>query len=55
MAEVAKCVDTSELNKLVDDIIKNKIPRGKPNRMIQDLCFNKIVERVESSIPVTAL
>jgi len=60
MAEVANCVDKTEMDKLVDDIIasgkpinvKNKkkpnvkYDRRKWNREIQNLCFDSIAEVV---------
>ncbi|GFI71394.1 hypothetical protein IMSAG250_00593 [Clostridiales bacterium] len=64
MAEVLDCVDKKELETLCDEIIINPIPcekeprfnkneqplycRAKWNKAIQDLCFDKIVEKVEN-------
>ena len=62
MAEVANCVDEAKLGKLVDDIIASGKPihvknekkpnviydRRKWNREIQKLCFDRIVEVVET-------
>ncbi len=62
MAEVLECVDTEELSSLVDEIIGSaissphrdktkpqvKYDRRRCNSMIQDLCFDRIVEKVES-------
>ena len=56
MAEVARCVPTVELEKLVDDIIVNPVciegnrpvyDRKKWNVVIQQICFDRIVEIVE--------
>ena len=63
MAEVLDCVDKAELEALCNEIINNPIPdktctrgpnkdrhfynRRKWNKAIQDLCFDKIVEKVE--------
>lgn len=62
MAEVLDCVEKSELLNLCNEIINNPIPcrkeqqyvgsqpvycRRKWNKAIQDLCFDKIVEKVE--------
>lgn len=64
MAEVLDCVDKAELEDLCNEIINNPIPceeglqydknrqpiycRAKWNKAIQDLCFDKIVEKVEN-------
>lgn len=63
MAEVLECVEKSELTNLCNEIIENPIPcekreensdkrpvycRKKWNKAIQDLCFDKIVEAVET-------
>lgn len=62
MAEVLECVEKSKLTNLCNEIIENPIPcekeqnhtvnrpvycRKKWNKAIQDLCFDKIVEKVE--------
>jgi len=63
MAEVSDCVNKSDLEDLADAIIASGISvkrrkenkpnfrydRLKWNKHIQDLCFDKIVEKVESS------
>ena len=62
MAEALECVDVNKLNALADEIIKSAIPkkrrdnnkppviydRKKWNAVIQELCFDKIVEKVEN-------
>ena len=62
MAEVLECVEEDKLNELVDEIIKSATPspkrdKTKPqvkyertfyNKKIQDLCFDKIKEKVEN-------
>ena len=62
MAEVLECVEENELNELVNEIIKSATPspkkdKTKPqvkyertpcNKKIQDLCFDKIKEKVEN-------
>lgn len=59
MAEVLNCVSVDELNSLADEIIQNSIQNkrksSKPkynrriwNKKIQDLCFDKILDKVES-------
>ena len=56
MAEVARCVPTAVLEKLVDDIIANPVgiegdrpvyDRKKWNVIIQRTCFNRIVGIIE--------
>lgn len=61
MAEVSKAVDSNELDGLVNRIIQSQIPctrrkgSNKPpvkypawGRKIQEVCFDKIVQRVEA-------
>lgn len=51
MAEAAQCVDPVELDRLVDEIIEHNIERKYANRLIRDVCFDRIVAKVESSCP----
>lgn len=52
MAEVAECVSISELNYIVNLVLENKESRSIGNKLIQDMCFDKIVSKVESSVPL---
>lgn len=52
MAEVSKSVDDDELREILDAIKGSAIPtyeRRRWNKEIRDLCFDKIVKKVESS------
>lgn len=53
MAEVAKCVSISELNQLADTIINNKVDRKTGNKLIRNKCFDNIVKKVESTVPLS--
>jgi len=52
MAEVAECVSIPELNQLADTIIKGTNDRITGNALIHCKCFDKIVEKVESTVPL---
>jgi hypothetical protein len=52
MAEVAECVGASEMNMLVDEIIRDQMGRRNANKRIRDLCFDKIADKVEGTVPI---
>lgn len=50
MAEVSNSVSINDLNCLVDEVLKHKNNRTLGNKIIKEMCFNKIVNTVETTI-----